>query len=460
MADASKPEEAPVASATPAEGTLTAAQKKRLRKKRAKARAAENGTAPAGKSSSAKGTGAPRPDYEPHVKPAHRGVTGFVDYHGKYGQSLPPSIPVSKLFPDGKFPEGEIQEYVQDYNTARNTAEEARYNDRLHSDLYETLREAAEVHRQVRHHAHSILKPGARLIDVCEEVENLNRKLVGEKGKERGIGFPTGCSLNHVAAHYTPNPGDFRTIGQKDVCKFDFGTQINGRIIDSAFTVAFDEQYDPLLEAVKAATNEGVRLAGIDVPLCDLGAAIQEVMESYEVTIDGVTYPIKTIRNLNGHSISPWRIHGGKSVPCVKGHDSTRMEELEIFAVETFGSTGRGEVVEDYECSHYMRNANMGYVPIRLNRSKQLLGHLDKTFGTLPFCLRWLERPDGGSAHVNGASGKQERYKGAMKNLVDLGIMDEYPPLCDKPGSYTAQYEHTFILRPNCKEILSRGDDY
>ena len=37
----------------------------------------------------------------------------------------------------------------------------------------------------------------------------------------------------------------------------DFGTHINGHIVDSAFTVAFNPKYDPLLEAVKAATNAG-----------------------------------------------------------------------------------------------------------------------------------------------------------------------------------------------------------
>ena len=35
-----------------------------------------------------------------------------------------------------------------------------------------------------------------------------------------------------------------------------------------------------------------------------------------------------------------------------------------------------------------------------------------------------------------------------------------YPPLCDKIGSYVAQYEHTILLRPTCKEVDSRGDDY
>ena len=57
--------------------------------------------------------------------------------------------------------------------------------------------------------------------------------------------------------------------------KLDFGTQVNGRIIDCAFTVAFDPQFDPLLEAVKAATNAGLREAGIDARLGEIGAVIQ-----------------------------------------------------------------------------------------------------------------------------------------------------------------------------------------
>ncbi len=81
------------------------------------------------------------------------------------------------------------------------------------------------------------------------------------------------------------------------------------------------------MQAVKAATETGVKAAGIDVRLCDIGEAIQEVMESYEIDLDGKTYQVKCIRNLNGHSIAPYRIHAGKSVPIVKGGDHTRMEE-------------------------------------------------------------------------------------------------------------------------------------
>jgi methionyl aminopeptidase len=196
------------------------------------------------------------------------------------------------------------------------------------------------------------------------------------------------------------------------------------------------------------------------VRLCDVGAAILEVMESFEVEIRGETKRVRAIRNLCGHSIEPYHIHAGKSVPIVANGDTTKMEEGEVYAIETFGSTGRGYVEEVGECSHYMKDFYAEHKPVRLAGARKLLTHISKTFGTLAWCPRWLERPDGGSATLHGASGKQERYMGMLRSLVRDGIVNEYPPLCDIKGSYTAQYEHTIVLRPTCKEVLSRGDDY
>ncbi|CAB1113172.1 unnamed protein product [Ectocarpus sp. CCAP 1310/34] len=413
------------------------------------------------------------------VAPA-RGVTGFTDSYVRHGQTEPPTIPVEDLFEEGSFPEGEILEHPRDFNSFRITSEEKRAEERLqYAGLYDKARKAAEVHRQVRRYAQSYIKPGIKLIDMCTMLEEKNRELVRENGLDAGIAFPTGCSLNHVAAHYTPNNGDdtvlkvcaqsrfpggpfgpplwreccafvaanpgsnrhlratcsgarnvmfprlvtpllysqqhhsrfgatstlahacaFVWYGQHgDVMKVDFGTHVEGRIIDCAWTVSFDPQFDPLLEAAREATNAGIRNAGIDVPLNEVGAAIQEVMESYEVEINGTTYPVKSVRNLNGHSIGPYEIHAGKNVPIVKGGDATRMEEGEFFAIETFGSTGRGHVVE-------------------------------------------------------------EKYVGALKQLCDSGLVNAYPPLCDVRGSYVAQYEHTILMRPTCVEVLSRGDDF
>lgn len=60
---------------------------------------------------------------------------------------------------------------------------------------------------------------------------------------------------------------------------------------------------------------------------------------------------VKVIENLSGHSIDAYRIHAGKSVLLVKNDDQTKMEEGEYFAIETFGSTGRGRVVESVSCT-------------------------------------------------------------------------------------------------------------
>ena len=506
----------------PADPSATGADAEALRKKREKARrkraaqklkkkaaAAAAGGAEGSEGAPAASAAAAKPAAKaakaaqlkltigvPARAPAFRGVAGFTDAYVARGQTDPPTLLVSLLFPEGRasatnalgapasagpssapspasaaaarasrFPEGQVLE-AADCNSWRTTNEEKRYLDRLNEDLYDTVREAAEVHRQTRKFAQSLIKPGIRLADMCEQLEECNRRLVGEAGLKRGIAFPTGCSLNHVAAHYTPNPGDDTCLAFGDVMKVDFGTQINGRIIDCAFTVAFDPQFDNLLLAAKEATDAGIRAAGIDVRLGDIGAAIQEVMESHEVEIGGKTHRVRSIRNLNGHSIAPYEIHAGKSVPIVRTGDQTKMEEGEFFAIETFGSTGRAEVVEDGDCSHYMKD--FSYRPgarppsLRMPKSKQLLQHIDRTFSTLAVCRRWLERDDGGSTAVNGAGGaRQEKYLGALRNLCDLGVVNAYPPLVDVKGSYTAQYEHTIFLRPTGRvEVVSRGDDY
>ncbi|XP_067937983.1 methionine aminopeptidase 2-like isoform X2 [Watersipora subatra] len=371
---------------------------------------------------------------------------------GALKQTVPPSIAIKDLFPNGNYPEGELMEHPigQDERTGKDrmTSEEKKALDRMNEDVYKEARLAAEAHRHTRQYMQEYIKPGMTMIDICETLEGISRKTIAENGLEAGLAFPTGCSLNHCAAHYTPNAGDLTVIQYDDVCKIDFGTHINGRIIDCAFTLTFNDKYDELLKAVKDATNTGIKTAGIDVRLCDVGEAIQEVMESYEVELDGKTYPVKAIRNLNGHSIGPYQIHAGKTVPIVKGGDATRMEEMEFYAIETFGSTGKGVVHDDMECSHYMKNFDVGHVPLRLAKSKQLLNVINKNFGTLAFCRRWLDRLG------------QERYLMALKNLCDNNIVEAYPPLCDSKGCYTAQYEHTILLRPTCKEVISRGTDY
>ena len=52
--------------------------------------------------------------------------------------------------------------------------------------------------------------------------------------------------------------------------KVDIGVHVKGRILDSAFTLAFDHTYDKLLEAVKDATDTGVRVRIYQITIKEL----------------------------------------------------------------------------------------------------------------------------------------------------------------------------------------------
>jgi methionyl aminopeptidase len=199
----------------------------------------------------------------PCQKPMALGLkpTAFTDYYVAYGQTEPPTIPVAELFAKKELPHGEIQKHFMESQSYRETDRECRARDRLQEDLYNKVRQGAEVHRQVRAYAQSFIKPGIELVDMCTRLENKNRELVGEAGLDRGIAFPTGCSLNHVAAHYSPNTGDTTKLSYDDVMKVDFGVQIDGRIVDCAWTVYFNEKYDPLVNAVREATETGMSVS-------------------------------------------------------------------------------------------------------------------------------------------------------------------------------------------------------
>ena len=110
-------------------------------------------------------------------------------------------------------------------------SEEGKRRDLIVEEEVKSYRKAAEVHREARSYIQSKIKPGVKLYDVCCDLEDHIRHIIGETGPNAGMGFPTGCSLNHCAAHYTPNPGDDTVLKESDVMKFDFGTEVNGDAI-------------------------------------------------------------------------------------------------------------------------------------------------------------------------------------------------------------------------------------
>lgn len=67
------------------------------------------------------------------------------------------------------------------------------------------------------------------------------------------------------------------------------------------------------------------------------------------------------IRNLSGHSMVKGSIHGSKCIPLVFEDTPDRMEEGEVFALETFATTGTGFADPALMTSHYALNPSPEY---------------------------------------------------------------------------------------------------
>ena len=98
--------------------------------------------------------------------------------------------------------------------------------------------------------------------------------------------FHSGLSYRFLASFCALQPN---VLALRGSWYADFGTQINGRIIDSAFTLAFDPRYDPLLTAVQEATNAGV--------LCTACSGIADSPNPFNLRRD-MSLPIKNISPL------------------------------------------------------------------------------------------------------------------------------------------------------------------
>lgn len=59
-------------------------------------------------------------------------------------------------------------EHPGDFNTMRVTNAEYREKDKLTASMVNDLRKAAECHRQVRKSCQPLMRPGIKLIDLCQ----------------------------------------------------------------------------------------------------------------------------------------------------------------------------------------------------------------------------------------------------------------------------------------------------
>lgn len=292
----------------------------------------------------------------------------------------------------------------------------------------ENYRKAGKIHSQVTQYIKPSIKVGAPLIEICQNIEKKIEELGGKWA------FPTNISINNLAAHYTSPPDDKAVIGEKDVVKIDFGVHIDGYIADGAFTVSFNREYSRLVEASEAALEKAIEAIKPKVKTNEVGRIIEDTIKKYG---------FRPVRDLSGHILGRYDLHGPKTIPNIKIPFGKEILEGEVYAVETFSTTGQGYA---HQTPHvYIYSLIPIRAPIRSQLARNVLKRIGEEFKTLPFAQRWLTK--------NVPLGS---LKLAFRELVNSGILHQYHVLADIKGSFVSQSEHTIIVDKDGCEVTSR----
>ncbi len=302
------------------------------------------------------------------------------------------------------------------------------------------------IHKLVKKDIIEYIKPGVKLYDIRREIETLINQysrsaLNSYDYNTSAIAFPVGLSLNNIAAHHSPFSYEETIYTEKDILKIDYGVQFYGEMVDAAFSVTHNLELEKLKKISEKATNLAIKEAGVDADLGDIGEIIEEYITSNEIEIKNKIYSVIPCKDLCGHQILPFKIHGLKVIPNVKISKSyyrKRMEDGEIYAVETFPTTGSGILTKGENNSHYMINY-FEKIPKKIQNNKTLNQIIQKR-NTLPWHLDWI------SAEIN---------LNELQFLVDKNIINKYPPLVDKEKSYIAQTERTIGIFENGVKIYT-----
>jgi methionyl aminopeptidase len=295
----------------------------------------------------------------------------------------------------------------------------------------EALRKAGTIAKEVKKYIKPKIKEGANVYEIINTTEAKIEELDGL------CAFPVNLCTNNIAAHYTsPIKDDGTIILEGDIVKIDLGVHIDGYIVDTAFTVNLskDKSLGNIVQATEVALDAAKMMVKPKTNTRDIGKKIEDIVRGFNYN---------PIRELGGHQIERWTVHGKKQLPELGSQGGDVMEVGDIFSIEIFASTGEGSVHSTQYSYIYEINPYAGRVPLRRKTSKQILGYINKNFKTLPFAERWLAK----DFRLGVAFGLQE--------LVQQGKLQAHYVLSEKKGAFVAQSEETIIITEEGFEQLT-----
>jgi methionyl aminopeptidase len=313
----------------------------------------------------------------------------------------------------------------------KKSKEELEKEDQEKKNKINSLRKAGKIAKQVKDYIKPNIKIGSNVFNLVESIESKIIELGGNWA------FPANISLNNIAAHYTsPIKDDNLTISDGDIVKIDLGVHVGGFIVDTAFSVSFndDKSLENIIQSTKVAVEAAKMMVKPKVNTKEIGKKIESIIKGFK---------FNPIKELGGHQIEQWTVHGKKQLPELGNQGGDIMEEGEVYAIEIFASTGEGSVHNTRFSYIYELNPYAGRVPLRRKTSKQILGYINKNYKTLPFAERWLAK----DFRLGVSFGLQE--------LAQQGKIKIHYVLAEEKGEFVAQSEETVIVTEDGYEQLT-----
>lgn len=276
-------------------------------------------------------------------------------------------------------------------------------------------RKAGKITAEALNYGKSLIKPGAKLLEVSELIEQKVHELGGK------LAFPAQISMDSIAAHYCAEP-DETTVLDKQVCSLDIGVHVEGFIGDSAVTVDLSKQHADLVKASEEALKEAIKIVQIGTKVNEIGKVIQETISSFGFS------PIK---NLSGHGLSKFNIHDSPTIPNFDTGDTTELEKGMVIAIEPFATNGSGMIYEREQGNIF---SLVNKKPVRSQFARDVLKIIE-TFNKLPFTTRWLAK-----------TMSLPKVNFALRDLLRQDIIKSYPPLPEKNNGIVSQAEHSLII--------------
>jgi len=290
---------------------------------------------------------------------------------------------------------------------------------------------AGKLARELREWILGNVSPPQTCLEIATRVEEEIARRGGRPA------FPTGIGINGVTAHYAPQDGDERRIGEEDVVKVDYGVHFDGYIADTAVTVTESPKYQLMVETTKRALEAAIEVAKRDPRTGEIGRAIEAAAKR-----EG----FKTISNLSGHTVEQYTVHAGKSIPNVYAPNQPTLRRDEVFAIEPFLTPGdaAGYVIDDPEDKRVTIYSLVMRKRTGVRELDDLVDRIWEDRKSLPFTPRW---------YADGyAPGRLPKL---LEELEKRRIARGYPTLVEASNSPVAQFEHTMKLEGNALVILT-----